>query len=115
MDDLADGVPRFLKVAAIEESKDLATYSFDELMGSLQSHEARLNRANEKNDEKAFQVMGESFKQQDDSRKALTRGRGRGGYRGRGGGRGGRGRGKIGGQDEQGPTTERQKNYKSNI
>ncbi|XP_012465991.1 uncharacterized protein LOC105784644 [Gossypium raimondii] len=51
-------------VAAIEESKDLATYSFDELQGSLQSHEARLNRTNEEFDEKAFQVMGESSKQQ---------------------------------------------------
>ncbi|XP_017613851.1 uncharacterized protein LOC108458984 [Gossypium arboreum] len=74
-------------VTAIEESKDLATYSFDELEGSLQSHEARLNRTNENSDEKAFQVMGESPKQQDNSRKATYRGgyRGRGGYHGRGG------------------------------
>ncbi|KAJ0039003.1 hypothetical protein Pint_21994 [Pistacia integerrima] len=43
-------------VAAIEESKDLSVFSFDELMGSLQAHESRINRSLEKNEEKAFQV-----------------------------------------------------------
>nr|GFC70047.1 DUF4219 domain-containing protein/UBN2 domain-containing protein [Tanacetum cinerariifolium] len=46
-------------VAAIEESKDLSTYSVDELMGSLQTHEARINRNMAKEDEHAFQVQGE--------------------------------------------------------
>ncbi|KAG8655168.1 hypothetical protein MANES_04G012950v8 [Manihot esculenta] len=61
-------------VAAIEESKDLATYSFDELMGSLQSYEARLCKSDEKNEEKVFHVKGE----------AASRRRGKGGYRDRG-------------------------------
>ncbi|KAK3002315.1 hypothetical protein RJ639_021440 [Escallonia herrerae] len=43
-------------VVAIEESKDLSIFSFDELMGSLQAHESRINRSLEKNKEKAFQV-----------------------------------------------------------
>ncbi|KAJ0013903.1 hypothetical protein Pint_21324 [Pistacia integerrima] len=71
-------------VAAIEESKDLATYSFNELMGSLQSHEARLTRADEKNEEKAFQVRGE-VSNQNEEKEVASRGRGRGGFRGRGG------------------------------
>lgn len=47
-------------VATIKESKDMADYTFDELMGSLQAHEERLNRNGEKKEEKAFHVKGES-------------------------------------------------------
>ena len=68
-------------VAAIEESKDLSNYSVDELMGSLQTHEARINRNMAKEDEHAFQVQGEH------ARFSQNRGRGRGGVRGRGRGR----------------------------
>ena len=54
-------IPKFDHVvAAIEESKDLSNFSFDELMGSLQAHEARLNRATEKHEEQAFLVKGEA-------------------------------------------------------
>ncbi|KAJ0105785.1 hypothetical protein Patl1_18157 [Pistacia atlantica] len=49
-------------VAAIEESKDLSIFSFDELIGSLQAHELRINRSLEKNEEKAFQVKEEATK-----------------------------------------------------
>jgi hypothetical protein len=48
-------------MAAIEESKDLSTYMFDELMESLKVHEARLNRIKEKDDAKTFYTKGESF------------------------------------------------------
>ncbi|GKC45934.1 retrovirus-related pol polyprotein from transposon TNT 1-94 [Tanacetum coccineum] len=66
-------------VAAIEESKDLSKFSFDELMGSLQALEARITRSVVFEEEKAFQTKGES---QFTSQRA--RGRGRGGFRGRG-------------------------------
>lgn len=46
-------------VAAIEESKDLTSYSVDELMGSLQTHEVRINRNTAKEEDQAFQVQGE--------------------------------------------------------
>ncbi|GAV66781.1 DUF4219 domain-containing protein/UBN2 domain-containing protein [Cephalotus follicularis] len=64
-------------VAAIDESKDLSKFSFDELMGSLQAHEAKLNRSYEKAEEKGFQVKGETSNKKDKTESA-TRGRGRG-------------------------------------
>ncbi|GKA97840.1 hypothetical protein Tco_0825734 [Tanacetum coccineum] len=64
-------------VAAIEESKDLSKFSFDELMGSLQAHEARITQSVVFEEEKAFQTKGESqFTCQ------RARGKGRGGFRG---------------------------------
>ncbi|XP_070018813.1 uncharacterized protein [Nicotiana sylvestris] len=74
--------PKFEHVViAIEESHDLSDYSFDELMSSLQAHEERLLRLHEKNEEKAFQVKGESAHQKDKSENFSNRGRGRGGFR----------------------------------
>ncbi|KAA0046865.1 putative gag-pol polyprotein, identical [Cucumis melo var. makuwa] len=43
-------------VVAIEESKNLSTFTFIELMGSLEAHESRINRSMERNEEKAFQA-----------------------------------------------------------
>ncbi|KAH0682587.1 hypothetical protein KY289_020339 [Solanum tuberosum] len=92
-------------VAAIEVSKDVSVFSFDELMGSLQVHEARLNRSIEKNEDKAFQVKEETTKYGENNGPASRR-RGRGGFRS-GRGRGyGRGRGRNDGN--------RQSNEKGN-
>jgi hypothetical protein len=60
-------------VAAIEESKDLSTYTFDELMGLLRTHEAQLLRSEEKDDSKAFLTKYNSSSGRDRS----GRGRGR--------------------------------------
>jgi gag-polypeptide of LTR copia-type len=45
-------------VAAIEEPKDLDTYSFDELMRSLQTHESRMSKTEDKCDDNAFYMKG---------------------------------------------------------
>lgn len=41
-------------VAAIEELRDLSMFSFNELMGSLQSHESRINKSIATTQEQAF-------------------------------------------------------------
>ncbi|XP_021602892.1 uncharacterized protein LOC110608005 [Manihot esculenta] len=68
-------------VAAIEESKDLSTFTFDELMGSLLAHEERLNRSSEHEEEKAFHIKGETSTLEritrGDSKQNDLRGRGR--------------------------------------
>jgi gag-polypeptide of LTR copia-type len=57
--------PKFdLVVAVIEESKNLDTYSFNELMGSLQTHESRMSKTEDKSDEKAFYMKGGVIKRQ---------------------------------------------------
>ncbi|XP_073021591.1 uncharacterized protein [Primulina eburnea] len=99
-------------VAAIEESKDLSVFSFDELMGSLQAHESRINRSLKKHEEKAFQVK-EAVSKLGEIEISTTRGRGRGGFRGHGRGRGfgrGRGRGRF---DWQSKYTNEQRTNKN--
>lgn len=58
--------------------------SFDELIGSLQAHEARLNRLVEKSEENAFHVKGEASKQQYEAIRGCGRGISWQGSRGRG-------------------------------
>ncbi|XP_074374735.1 uncharacterized protein LOC141715153 [Apium graveolens] len=73
-------------VTSIEESKDLSTISIDELVGSLQAHEQRMNQYDDVSHlEKALQ----SKVSIGDSSGSSSYARGRGGFRG--GYRGGRG------------------------
>ncbi|KAL1211506.1 Retrovirus-related Pol polyprotein from transposon TNT 1-94 [Cardamine amara subsp. amara] len=79
-------------VPAIMEANDLSTYTFDEMMSSLLSHEDRLVKKLEKSEEKAFHVKGEY------SGHNISNGAGRG----RGVFGSGRGRGRFGGHGDYG-------------
>ncbi|XP_039143213.1 uncharacterized protein LOC120280436 [Dioscorea cayenensis subsp. rotundata] len=72
---------------AIEEAKDIAKMSMDELSGSLQAHEIRINRSSEKGTEKAFYMKGDASNPRDAERRT-NRGGFRGSCRGRGRSRG---------------------------
>ncbi|XP_048232873.1 uncharacterized protein LOC125370626 [Ricinus communis] len=60
-------------VAAIEESKDLSDYSLVELMGSLESHEARLNRSTATSVDQAFQIKADVNKSENSGRGGSTK------------------------------------------
>ncbi|KAL4317891.1 hypothetical protein GQ457_18G020820 [Hibiscus cannabinus] len=53
-----------------EKCSDHIVMSFDELMGSLQAHEARINRPEENIEEKAFHVKGEYASGAEDLKRA---------------------------------------------
>ena len=84
-------------VAAIEESKDLSIYCFDELMALL-GHEFRMNRSSEKVEEKAFQVEAENSSKRK-STNSNEQGKDRGDYHGRSRGSG-KGRSQFGEQHQ---------------
>ena len=87
-------------VATIEEAKDLSTLSVDELMGSLQAHEARINRASERNKEKALQVKETTNNENNERENIHLAGRSHGkeGFRSVHGGRDNKGRWRSDGQ-----------------
>lgn len=94
--------PEFDYVAVMmEESRDLLKLTLDELSGSLQAHEIRVNRSSRKIIEKALCVKDESSvsytKEKGNSNSSTswspTKGHGRGFFLGRGSGRWLRGQG----------------------
>lgn len=72
---------------AIEEYKDIAKLSFDELSGSLQAREVRINRTLEKPTEKVLYMKREASNTKEADRRG-HRGTFKGSEHGRGQGRG---------------------------
>ncbi|CAH9090302.1 unnamed protein product [Cuscuta epithymum] len=71
-------------VTAIEEAKNMETYTFEELKGSLQAFDERQTSMEESSEEKVFQAKGEAPRDNPFGGQGRGRGGFRGGYRGRG-------------------------------
>ena len=104
-------------VMTIEEAKDLTTLKMDELMGSLQTHEHRINRST------SSSTQEQAFKAQSNS-KGRGRGRNGSGRNSRGRGRGNGGQRNIaaeisgradGASSSQNTSRGGKKNYNSNM